>query len=93
MYITMVNLILFKSAACIGLAVFVSYLVLCILSSECLSRTFLMDFSVPANTMLRGKLFQLFITLLMKNIFVLIPYFTLIRLSWFSGLRKRLFIP
>ena len=49
--------------------------------------------------MLRGKLFQLFITLLMKNIFVLIPYFTLIRLSWFSGLikkkrkKKRLFIP
>ena len=33
---------------------------------QCSSRRFLKEFSVPANTMLGGKLFQLFITLLKK---------------------------
>ena len=43
---------------------FVSYFVLYISSSHCLSNKFLKEFSVPANTLLGGKLFQLYITLL-----------------------------
>ena len=46
--------------------VFVSYLMPYILCFQCLSRRFLNEFSVPANTMLDGRLFQLFITLLVK---------------------------
>ena len=37
--------------------VLASYLVLYIFCSQCLSRRFLKEFSVPANTMLGGKLF------------------------------------
>ena len=39
------------------------YLVLYIFCSQCLFRRFLNEFSVPANTMFGGKLFQLLITL------------------------------
>ena len=35
-----------------------SYLVLYIFCSQCLSRRFLREFSIPANTMLGGRLFQ-----------------------------------
>ena len=43
--------------------VFVSYLVPCIFCFQCLSRRFLKEFSVPANTVWDGKLFQLFVIL------------------------------
>ena len=34
---------------------------------QCTPTRFLKEFSVPANTVLDGKLFQLFVTLLVKN--------------------------
>ena len=60
----MVNIILFSSAACIGLASFrhlprAVYFLIQIFIWKC----FWTEFSVHANTMLGGKLFQLFITL------------------------------
>ena len=47
--------------------VFVGYRVLDIFCSQCLFRRILKEFSVPANTMLGGKLFQLFIIVSEKN--------------------------
>ena len=46
--------------------VFVIYHVPLIFCFQCLSRRFLKAFSVPANSMFGGKLFQLLITLLVK---------------------------
>ena len=54
MYIV-VNFLLVKSA------VLLCWLVQSNLRFQCLSRRFLKEFSVPANTMLDGKMFQLFI--------------------------------
>ena len=51
--------------------VLISYLVLNLFCSKCLSKKDL-KFSVPANTMSDGKLFQLFITLLVKKTCILL---------------------
>ena len=48
--------------------IFLTYFVLNMFCSQCLCR-FLKEFSVPANTMLDGKLFQLFVTLSKKCVY------------------------
>ena len=58
----MVNIVLFRSAACIGLACFRQLPCAQKICSQCFSSRFLKAFNVPAYTMLGGKLFQLFIT-------------------------------
>ena len=52
----MVSIIIFKNV--LTWFIFVSYLVLYIFCSQCLSRWFLKEFSVPTNIVLGGKLFQ-----------------------------------
>ena len=70
---TVVNIFLVENAACNVLVCFHQF-TLC--SIFCVPNVylvvFLKEFNVPANTMSNGKLFQLFITLLVKKTCILI---------------------
>ena len=61
-----------RTKTAVSSLVVVSYIALNILCSQCLSRTFLKEVSVPANAMLDDKINILLITLLGKKVCILI---------------------